>query len=143
MLGVVSASFFAIAAVAFRAGVLGVADGSVVMRASFVLGLALGLQTAMLFVYLALFDRPAIGAILRAWRPSLFAGFMGALASQLWFIAFALSDAARVRTLALIEVLFAQAVSARLFKERLNGVEIAGVAMIVIAAAWLVSGATG
>ena len=52
-----------------------------------------------------------------AWRSSLFAGFMGALASQLWFIAFALTDAARVRTLALVEVLFAQVVSLKLFRE--------------------------
>ena len=57
----------------------------------------------------ALFDRAGARAILAAWRSSLFAGFMGALASQFWFIAFALTDAARVRTLALIEVLFAQA----------------------------------
>ncbi len=50
-------------------------------------------------------------AILRHWRPSLFAGFMGATASQFWFLAFALATAASVRTLALVEVLFAQAIS--------------------------------
>ena len=37
------------------------------------------------------------------------AGFMGAFASQFWFLAFALTAAANVRTLALVEVLFAQA----------------------------------
>ena len=42
---------------------------------------------------------------------------MGALASQFWFIAFALTDAARVRTLALIEVPLAQLVSLKLFRE--------------------------
>ena len=36
------------------------------------------------------------------------AGFMGAFASQFWFLAFALTAAANVRTLALVEVLFAQ-----------------------------------
>ena len=54
---------------------------------------------------------------LRAWRPSLFAGFMGALASQFWFLAFALATAASVRTLALVEVLFAQAISRFVFKQ--------------------------
>ena len=39
------------------------------------------------------------------------AGFIGAFASQFWFLAFALTAAANVRTLALVEVLFAQAVS--------------------------------
>ena len=56
-------------------------------------------------------------AIVRAWRPSLFAGFMGALASQFWFLAFALATAASVRTLALVEVLFAQAISRFVFKQ--------------------------
>ena len=37
------------------------------------------------------------------WRSSLFAGFRGALASQLWFVASVLSDAAPAWTLALIE----------------------------------------
>ena len=46
------------------------------------------------------------------WRRSLFAGFMGATASQFWFLAFAIATAASVRTLALVEVLFAQAISA-------------------------------
>ena len=38
----------------------------------------------------------------------MFAGFMGALASQFWFLGFAIATAASVRTLALVEVLFAQ-----------------------------------
>ena len=139
-MGLVSASFFAIAAVGFRAAVLKVATASFVMAASDILVLGLTIQTALLFGYLALFDRPRIGAIFRAWRPSLFAGFMGALASQFWFISFALSDVARVRTLALVEVLFAQAVSMRLFRETPSAREILGIALIVVAAAVLVSG---
>ncbi len=58
-----------------------------------------------------------LSAILRAWRPSLFAGFMGALASQFWFLALAIATAASVRTLALVEVLFAQAISRFVFKQ--------------------------
>ena len=85
-------------------------------------------------------DRARIVAILAAWRPSLFAGFMGALASQFWFIAFALTDVARVRTLALVEVLFAQVVSMRLFREVPSPREMLGMALIVVAAAVLVSG---
>jgi hypothetical protein len=50
-------------------------------------------------------------AIIRAWRPSLVAGLVGAFASQMWFLAFALETAAKVRTLGLIEILFARVVS--------------------------------
>ena len=64
--------------------------------------------------------RTVLAAIVRAWRPSLFAGFMGALASQFWFLAFALATAASVRTLALVEVLFAQAISRFVFKQAMT-----------------------
>ena len=42
---------------------------------------------------------------------------MGALASQFWYLAFAIATAASVRTLALVEVLFAQAISRFVFKQ--------------------------
>ena len=141
LLGLVSAAFFAVAAIGFRLSIRAVPTPSFLVAASTVLCLGLAMQTALCFVYLGLFDRARIGAILAAWRPSLFAGFIGALSSQVWFIAFALTDAARVRTLALVEVLFAQAVSLRLFRERPSGQELLGIALIVAAAAVLVSGA--
>ncbi len=71
-------------------------------------------------------------AIVRAWRPSLFAGFMGALASQFWFLAFALATAASVRTLALVEVLFAQAISRFVFKQATTAREALGIVLIVV-----------
>ena len=55
--------------------------------------------------------------------PSLFAGFMGAFASQFWFLAFAIATAASVRTLALVEVLFAQAISAFIFEQKTSARE--------------------
>ena len=100
--------------------------------------LGLTIQSATLALYLALFDRAGARAILLAWRSSLFAGFMGALASQFWFIAFALTDAARVRTLALIEVPLAQVVSLKLFREPPTPREILGMALIVVAAGILI-----
>ena len=70
-------------------------------------------------------------AILRAWKPSLFAGLMGALASQFWFLAFAIATAASVRTLALIEVLFAQIVARVMFGQRTTAREAIGMALVV------------
>ena len=94
-----------------------VATPSIAIAAATILVVGLAIQTVVLLVYLALFDRARLAAIFALWRASLFAGFMGALASQFWFLAFALTDAARVRTLALVEVLFAQVASLRLFRE--------------------------
>jgi uncharacterized membrane protein len=60
------------------------------------------------------------------------AGFMGAFASQMWFLAFALESAAKVRTLALVEIFFAQLVSRSLFKQGLASREGLGIGLIVI-----------
>jgi drug/metabolite transporter (DMT)-like permease len=137
-LGLFSATFFAFAAIGFRSAVIGVASPSKVLSASVILVAGLAIQSAALGLYLAAFDRAGARAILNAWRSSLFAGLMGALASQLWFIAFALTDAAPVRTLALIEVPMAQVVSLKMFREPPTLREGLGIGLIVIAAGILV-----
>ncbi|MBV9289047.1 MAG: DMT family transporter [Hyphomicrobiales bacterium] len=137
-LGVISATFFAFAAVGFRAAVVSVATPSPVIAASTILLVGLLIQSATLIAWLALFDSAGARAILREWRGSLAAGFTGALASQFWFVAFALSDAARVRTLGLIEVPLAQIVSLKVFREPPSLREIVGMSLIVAAAAILV-----
>ena len=137
-LGLFSATFFAFAAIGFRSAVIGVESPSKALSASVILVAGLTIQSAALMAYLALFDRAGARAIVKAWRSSLFAGFMGALASQLWFIAFALSDAAPVRTLALIEVPMAQAVSLKMFREPPSLREGLGMTLIVVAAGILV-----
>lgn len=133
LLGLFSATFFAFAAIGFRAAVIGVATSSRPLAASIILVAGLAIQSAILTTWLALFDRAGAGAILAAWRSSMFAGFMGALASQFWFIAFALTDAARVRTLALIEVPLAQAVSLKMFREPPTLRESLGVGLVLVA----------
>ena len=136
--GLASATFFAFAAIGFRSAVIGVETPSRALAASTILVVGLAIQSATLGLYLGVVDRAGARAILAAWRSSLFAGFMGALASQFWFIAFALTDAARVRTLALIEVPMAQVVSLKLFREPPSLRDGLGMTLIVVAAAILV-----
>lgn len=131
LLGIVAGAFFALAAIGFRGAIQALDQGSFLIRASTTLAWGLGVQTALLLVWLGLFDRPALLGSLRVWRPSLGAGFLGALASQFWFIGFALTTAANVRTLALVEVLMAQAVSHRLLSQSTTAREVAGLALIV------------
>jgi drug/metabolite transporter (DMT)-like permease len=129
--GIASGAFFALAAIGFRGAILSLEEGSSLMRASTTLVWGLGLQTGILLVWLGLFDRGALMASFRAWRPSLGAGFLGALASQFWFLGFALTTAANVRTLALVEVLMAQAVSHHFMAQRTSRRELAGMALIL------------
>src|SRR5499433_4050783 len=131
LLGLAAGAMFALSAVGFRGAILRLGGPSYVMAATVTVVVGLLLQSVLLSLYLRLRNPHVLAAILRAWRPSLFAGFMGALASQFWFLAFALATAARVRTLALIEVLFAQAIARLVFKQATTPREGAGIVLIV------------
>jgi drug/metabolite transporter (DMT)-like permease len=139
LLGLGAAAAFALSAVGFRGAVIVVPHVSFVTAASFTLVFGLLMQTLVLSIYLLARAPDVLRKILGLWRPSVFAGFMGAFASQFWFLAFALTAAANVRTLALVEVLFAQAVAYYSFKQPLSVRELAGIALIVIGVALLVS----
>jgi drug/metabolite transporter (DMT)-like permease len=129
---------FAVSAIGFRGAILSLALPSYLMAATFTLVMGLLIQSVLLSFYLALYDRAVLSAIVRAWRPSLLAGFLGALASQFWFLAFALATAASVRTLALVEVLFAQGVTRFIFKQPTTRREGLGIVLVVIGVALLV-----
>jgi drug/metabolite transporter (DMT)-like permease len=137
--GLGSAAAFALAAVGYRGAILTVHDVSFVTAATYTLVWGLFVQTLVLSAYLLWRAPDILKKILGLWRPSLLAGFMGAFASQFWFLAFALTAAANVRTLALIEVLFAQAVAYHSFKQQASLREIIGIALIVIGVALLVA----
>jgi drug/metabolite transporter (DMT)-like permease len=139
LLGIAAGAFFALAATSFRGATLAL-DASFLVRATTTLVWGLGIQTALLLAWLMLFNRPAFIGSLRQWRASLVAGFLGALASQFWYIGFALTSAANVRTLALVEVPFAYGVSYAAFRQRPSGREIAGMALIVIGVGLLLLG---
>lgn len=136
-LGLAAGAMFALSAVGYRGAILSLGLDSYVMAATFTLAFGLMLQAGLLTLYLAARDRAVLVAIAAAWRPSLLAGLMGALASQFWFLAFALATAASVRTLALVEVLFAQAISIVIFGQPLARRELAGIVMIVAGVVWL------
>jgi len=131
-LGLVSAAMFAISAIYFREAIRALPGGGFGIRASTILALGLFMQAAALTLFLLATDRPALRAIMANWKQSLFAGFMGALASQFWFLGFALASAALVRTLALIEVFFARIISGKMFKEKPSPREGLGLVLIVI-----------
>ncbi|MGZ5805123.1 MAG: EamA family transporter [Xanthobacteraceae bacterium] len=138
VLGLVSGGMFGLSAIGFRGAILNLNDPSFVMAATFTLTMGLAVQTALLSLYLYMRDRAVMMAIFRAWRPSLFAGFMGAASSQFWYLAFAIATAASVRTLALVEVLFAQAISRFVFKQPTTPREAVGIVLIVIGCVLLI-----
>jgi len=139
LLGIASGGFFALSAIGFRGAIVRLDDPSFVLRATTVLALGLAIQTGAILIWLAFADRARLRAIAALWRPSMKAGFAGALASQFWFLSFALTSAAAVRTLALVEVIWAQIASKKLFQQGASRREMIGMAMIVAGVALLLN----
>jgi drug/metabolite transporter (DMT)-like permease len=138
-LGMLGGGLFGMSAIAFRAAIGALASGGYVVRSLSMLVLSLAIQTLLLGLWLAFRDRQAFLGSLREWRVSLGAGFLGAAASSGWFIAFSLTAAANVRTLALIEIPLAALVSGRISGKRLAANEWAGMAVILVGLALLLA----
>jgi drug/metabolite transporter (DMT)-like permease len=138
VIGLVSGGLFALSAIGYRGAILSLGLSNFVMAATFTLVVGLAMQAVMLSFYLWLHSPSVLTAIGRSWKPSLFAGLMGALASQFWFLAFAIATAASVRTLALIEVLFAQLVARYMFGQSTTVREAIGMVLVVAGVALLI-----
>lgn len=129
--GITGGALFGLSAIAFRGAIEAVPEGDFVIRSLTMLVLSLALQSLVLGAWLALRDRQAFLGSLREWRVSLGAGFLGAAASSGWFIAFSLTAAANVRTLALIEMPVAALFSRRFSGKSMAAHEWVGMAAIL------------
>lgn len=136
-MGLLAGLLFGLAAIGFRGGIVALGEGGYLIRSVTTLLLSLFIQTLVLGAWLAFTDRKALTGAFRAWTPSLAAGFLGALASAFWFLAFSLTSAANVRTLALVEVIFALAVSWFWLGQRTTARQNLGIAILLAGVALL------
>ncbi len=133
VMGLLAGAAFAVAAVAFRGGILALGEQMhFFVGASWTLAWGLGMQTLMLAGWMRVAQPEVWTKCLAAWRISIWGGLLGASASQGWFLGFALTAAANVRTLGLVEVLFAQILSWRVFLNKSTPREMLGVVLIVL-----------
>ncbi len=139
-LGLASGAMFGIAAVGYRAASLSLGGPGFMMQAATTLVWAIALQSLALIVWMAWRERDQFAKIARAWKLSLATGFVGATASFGWFAAMTLQQAAIVKAVAQVEMLFAIATSVLFFKEKITGMELAGVGLIVAGIVALVLG---
>ncbi|MDX1375490.1 MAG: EamA/RhaT family transporter [Burkholderiales bacterium] len=130
LLGLASGAGFALSAIGYRGAALALGETPFLMAAAATLVVAQAMQTVLLGGWLFWRSREVVVRVFRAWRASLFAGFMGATASAGWFTAFTLETAAHVRTLGLAELVFSLAVARRFFSEKLTPLELAGIGML-------------
>lgn len=139
LLGVASGGFFAMAAVGFRGGIVALGPADFILAATETLAVSLTIQTALLTAWIATRQPQTLANVMGAWRPSLGAGFLGAFASENWFLAFALTNPARVRTLALVEILVAALISQRLFAQTPTLRDAIGIGLTIVGVALLVN----
>lgn len=132
VLGITAGAMFALSAVGFRGGIQTLQSAHFVLSATTTLAISLAIQTAIVGLWLVCRNPGTISRILSHWRSSVLAGFLGAFASQMWFLAFALETVAKVRTLALIEVLIAGLISRRLFSQKTNNREYVGIGLVIV-----------
>jgi drug/metabolite transporter (DMT)-like permease len=130
--GLASGAGFALSAVGYRGAALQLPGSSPWMAGAWGVLLAQAIQALLLGGWLAWRAPHSLQATATAWRISTVAGAMGALASIGWFTAFALTTAANVRTLGMVEVVFSYLVSRRLLREKLARAEQRGLALVVI-----------
>lgn len=130
LIGIASGAFFGVSAVTYRAASLSLESGNFLIRAAFALAVATVFQTLVMAVYMRLREPGQIAAVLRSWRISSLVGLTGMLGSVGWFTAMTLQNAAYVRALGQIELLFTFAVSYLVFKERASRSEVLGIGFV-------------
>ncbi|HMQ56994.1 MAG TPA: DMT family transporter [Rhizobiaceae bacterium] len=134
-IGLASGALFGLAAVSYRAAGLSLLTGlpapDSLMQAGFTLLVTIVVQSLAMLAWMAWKEPSEFGRIARAWKISALVGLVGASASFGWFFAFTLQQAAVVKALAQVEMLFTFASSVLFFREHVNRLEIAGCAAIV------------
>lgn len=125
-LGLAAGAGFAVASVCYRGAALAL-DAPAVPAAALTLVAVTAFQTGVMVVWLG-WRRPV--AVVRAWRAAAPVGVTGALGSIGWFTAMAMENAAAVRAVGQVELVFTLLASRWLFAERLRVGELAGIAAI-------------
>lgn len=136
LIGLGSGALFGLSSVAYRSASLALTDSlpapDALIQASYTLVFVILVQCFTMFAWIWWKERGELAHIAKAWKPSLIVGFVGATASFGWFTAMTLQQAAVVKALAQVEMLFAFASSVVFFKERLNRLELGGCLLIVL-----------
>lgn len=135
-IGLLSGTFFGLSAVSYRSASLALAPSlpapDFVMQASFTLGFVILLQTVTMLVWILMREPDELKRVVKAWRPGLLVGFAGASASFGWFMAMTLQQAAIVKVVAQVEMLFTFASAVFIFREWINKLEVLGCLLIVL-----------
>ncbi len=131
LMGIGSGTAYGIAAVSYRAASLSLGRDDFIMPAAYTLFFVLIIQTVAMTAWLAWREPDQLGGTMRAWKISSLVGIAGSLASMGWFTAMTMENAAYVRALGQIELVFTFASSHFLFKEKTERLELVGIGLVI------------
>jgi drug/metabolite transporter (DMT)-like permease len=131
VVGIAAGGAFAVAAICIRAASLSLPEGDFVVRAILTLAVMNSLQVIMLGLWLALRERDQLLRVIVTWRSSAIVGLLSVFGSACWALAMTLENAAHVRALGQIELVFTYIASRWLLKENPVWGEILGSALVV------------
>ncbi len=132
LVGIGAGGLFAITAVAIRAAALSLEGEGFLIQAALTLMVINVAQTVRLGLYIGVRERAQLKLVVATWRMSALVGLTGVLGSAGWFTAMTLQNAAYVRTLGQVELIFTFMASHFLFHERIHKLEVVGVLLIVL-----------
>ena len=130
-IGLLSGLLLAASVVTFRMSIISI-DGPLLDRSLFISFIAIIFQTILVGLYLLLFKKDQLFAVIKFWRPSLPAGLCGTGATFGWFVAFGLTTAAEVRAVGQIELIFSILISIIFFREKIRKTELFGIILLGI-----------
>jgi drug/metabolite transporter (DMT)-like permease len=130
-LGLASGALFGISATGYRGASLSLDGGDFLIRAAVTLAFVTVFQTVVMAAWLHRREAGQIGAVLGSWRVTALVGATGVLGSLGWFMAFTLQNAAYVKALGQVELVFTFLASAFYFREKSSGREISGILLVV------------
>lgn len=130
--GLLAGGLFGLASIGIRAATQALDGGSVVTRALLTLAVMNTIQTVVHGGYLVARDPEQIRLGFVHWRSSSIVGLLSVSGSAGWALALALENAAKVRTLGQVELLFAFAVSAVFLRDRHTRAEYLASALVAL-----------
>ena len=136
--GLLSGLLFAISAVCYRSATLSVVSDLVYLRAGFTLLIVILSQSFVMTIWLALFEPGQIKLVWLERKKGFWVGVTSLGGSFFWFTAFTLQNAAYVKAVGQIELIFSLLITTLFFKERILNREILGMLLIGISAIGLI-----
>ena len=131
-IGLASGSCLGLSTVFFKAAILELEGGDLLLNAGYAGAMAVLIQTTAMGAWLGFSKPDELRLTFIHWRQSLGAGFWGALATLCWFIAFTLYAVAPVRAVGQIELLITMGISVLYFREKMTRMEAVSILLLTI-----------